>query len=104
MGGAMKFLETYAKLMNAAEQIFESYRGEEYLIQRKWFLAAFKYLFDTADAAGVIVDDDVLTIIKLRKERQQVEIKLRREREQLEIKLREERQQLEHDDKAPSSD
>ncbi|WP_155326381.1 hypothetical protein [Desulfosarcina ovata] len=68
-----KLLNSCEKLNKATEEIFESYRrGEDYLIQRKWLLAAFKGLFDVADACGVAVDDDVARILDLREERQQL--------------------------------
>lgn len=66
----MDFLTAYRKLSQATEGIFESHRrGEDYLIQRKWFLAAFKWLFDLADYCEIGVDDDVARMIGQREKK-----------------------------------
>ncbi|GAB6906291.1 hypothetical protein DESC_190017 [Desulfosarcina cetonica] len=68
------FLDACEKFNRASEEIFESHRrGEDYLIQRKWLLAALKGLFDVADACDVAIDDDVSRIMNLREEHRQSE-------------------------------
>lgn len=63
----MDFLDSVEKLSQAAEGIFESHRrGEDYLKQRKWVLAAFKRLFDLADSCDIFVDDDVARMLRQR--------------------------------------
>lgn len=68
----MEFLRLYEKLTRATEGILESYRrGDDYLIQRKWLLSAFKWLFDIADHCNVGVDDDVASMLRQREKKNQ---------------------------------
>ncbi|GAB6909760.1 hypothetical protein JCM12296A_56080 [Desulfosarcina cetonica] len=61
------FLDAYAVLCDAKDNIFESHRsGEDALIIKKHIVRAFLSLFDIADSRGIEVEYLIETILKKR--------------------------------------